>query len=123
MQRLLQYTSMKVSPCLFSVADFLMAPLFALVRRVYLNLPTLQPPYTPIQSQEAASEWPEGRKGAVSDHIIIPQRETHSVRLLYSRYHQCWVPFGKSPAGESADRQSVLAEWSDLVVGNLIAED
>lgn len=44
-QQLLQYTStsMKVSPCLSGWADSLMAPLFALVRRVRLTTPTLTP--------------------------------------------------------------------------------
>lgn len=34
---------------------------------------TLLPLQPSIQSQETASEGPEGRKGAVSDHIIVAQ--------------------------------------------------
>lgn len=126
LQELLQFTSilMKVSPCLSGSRGSSMASLFALVRWAYLNLPrtiTLHSdPSLPtsIQRQETVSELPEGRKGAVSDHIIT-QRETHSARLLYGRRCRCLVPFGRSPAGERADRQCVLAEWSNLVVGIL----
>ncbi|TKS78440.1 Neurogenic locus notch -like protein 1 [Collichthys lucidus] len=60
------------------------------------------------QSQETTSEWPEGRKGAVSDHIIT-QRETHSARLLYGRCRRCWVPFGKSPAAPHRNRTTLSA--------------
>lgn len=100
MQQLLQYTStsMKVSPCLSGWADSLMAPLFALVRWVHHILPrsTVLPLQPSIQSQETASECPEGRKGAVSDNIIHAQWETHRVRLLRSRCLQCWVACCKS---------------------------
>lgn len=56
MQGLLQYpsTSMKVSPCLSSSGDSLMAPLFAPVRWVYLNLPHTHyslPPFLHLHSE------------------------------------------------------------------------
>lgn len=69
--------------------DSLMAPLFTGVRWVYLSLPPIHtlssplPSCVSIQSQETASERPEGRKGAVSDHIIT-QPETHSAGLLWA---------------------------------------
>lgn len=104
---------MKASPFLSGSWDSLMAPLFTPVRSVYLpphtHTHTTAPPHSSIQSEETASQWPEGRKGAVSDHIIT-QRETHSARLLYGRCRRCWVPFGRSGAGERADRQSFWAE-------------
>lgn len=56
----------------------------------------ITPPQPSIQSQETGSECPEGRKGAVSDNIIHAQWETHCVRLLRSRYAQCWVSVSKS---------------------------
>lgn len=57
-RQLLQYTStsMKVSPCLSGWADSLMAPLFALVRRVRLTTPTLTPtPPTTFHSESGNS--------------------------------------------------------------------
>lgn len=109
-------TSMKVGPCP-SILDILQWHFCLQQSDESILTPHMlpSPPCTSIQSQEAASVWPEGRKGAVSDHIIT-QREAHSASLLYGGHHQCWVSFSES-------ERRFLAIRTDFVAENPWAED
>lgn len=88
MQGLLQYpsTSMKVSPCLSSSGDSLMAPLFAPVRWVYLNLPphTLQSPSLPTPPFRVRKQPRNGpREEKVPYLIISSHNEKHTAQGFY----------------------------------------